>query len=680
MSSMKTSDRVLTWVLPLLPAVVALLLLVPVWVLADRIVGKELERRASLRVEGSAHALADEVSRMLARRAIEIDLLGVLARTDIRPDAWRAQMQRIKNASASYVWIGATDGNGVVQVATDGLLEGLSIAARPVFREGQNGPWFGSLHPPVALREPLRVYGLPVPTDLADIAMPIFDPEGRQRGVIAAHLDARYFDELLKEVLGPVHDQRFLKLAIVDDDGDVMVGERPELPASAWRDFLEGPPAQARALQDGEAVLLARAAIDPVNSPLRTSWQVVASQPLDAALLPVRQFERSLMAWGGFTTALVGLMGFALSRRLVRPYSESEQRLNEQGEVLTAVINNASDAVINVDEKGHITLFNPAAARIFGHAQADMLGQPLDALLPPSGRGAQLSPTRPMGVGRVVGVRADGQELELEASISEITVRGRSVRTAILRDITERVRDERALRRYQSELSELTRRLLDQEKQTTRKLAQILHDQLGQTLGAISLSFDALSQLSDGDLSPQARTRERKLGALIEQAVLEVRQALVALRPPLLEDVGLPAALGNEVRARTAEADPLVLRLEVAPAAAAMRWPADVEYAAFMVAREALANAMLHAQATEVVVNIEGTPSWLHLEVTDDGVGLSQDLAAGRPGHLGIVGMRERALAIGAKLDVHKSSRGGTVVSLNWGAAKAVNAGLHGGR
>ncbi|WP_439517927.1 PAS domain S-box protein [Hydrogenophaga sp.] len=690
MPTIHRPDRVLTWVLPLLPAGVALLLLALVVLTADRIVGGELKLRASQRVEQSADALAVEVSRMLARRTAEVDLLGVLARTDIRRDAWRSQLQRIKASSSAYVWIGATDASGVVEVATDGLLEGVSIATRPVFTNGRHGAWFGSLHPPVALREPLRTYGLPVPTDLADIALPIFDGEGRQRGVIAAHLDAHHFNGLIQEVLGPVEGRRFLKLAIVDGDGRVMMGERPDVPEADLRSLLVGPPGQVRAVADlnGDTLLLAHRPIQPADSPLRTNWQVVAAQPLNAALSPVRQLERSLVAWGGATALLIGLLGFAVSRRLAHPFSQSEKHLREQGEVLAAVINSASDAVISVDDKGRITLFNPAAAHIFGHAAEQMVGQPLDVLLPPSQRGLHLSylqrfgesksTTRPMGVGRVGGVRADGQLLELEASISQITVRGRRLLTAILRDVTERVRDERALKRYQSELSELARRLLDQEKQTTRKLAQTLHDQLGQTLGAIRLSFDALSGLVADHLSPRARDRERKLGGLIDQAIVEVRQALVALRPPLLDEAGLPTALDNEMRARSAEAELTRLRLEVAPGAQSLRWPADVEYAAFMIAREALANALLHAQASEVVVQIDGTPGWLSLQVSDDGVGLSPEMAGGRPGHLGIVGMRERALAIGARMEAHKAAGGGTLISLKWGTAKASNSGLHG--
>lgn len=679
-SSDAPRDQVLTWVLPLLPAVVALVLLVLSVFSADRIVADELERRASFRVEQSSKLYADQLSRLLARRAAELQLLGEMARADIRMDHWRDQMQRLKSSSGSYVWIGVTDLYGEVEVATDGLLEGVSIASRGVYLNGKERLWFGSLHPPVALVEPLRRSGQSVPKELADIAMPIVDADGAQRGVIATHLNASYFEILRQNVLGPPDARRFLDLTLVDGEGRVLLGERPDVSESEWRALLNEPDGQSRAVEDarGESFLLSRSHVSPTDSALRTDWQVVGSQPLSAALAPVRQLERGLLLWGGLATLLLGIAGFAVSRYLAGPYSEAEQVLREQGEVLSAVINSASDAVISVDMEGHITLFNPAAARIFGHPSDRMVGQPLDVLLPQNHRSPHLgylqrfadsqATTRPMGVGRVTGLHANGHVLDLEASISQITVRGKKVLTAILRDVTERVRGERALAQYRLELSELTHRLLHQEKLTTRKLAQTLHDQLGQTLGAIRLTFDALQSLMPPDMTPKAQERTLKLGQMIEIANAEVRQALVELRPPLLDESGLQVALDNEVRVRARDAETVAMRLQVAPSAIDVRWPADVEYAAFMVAREALANAVLHAQASEVVVGVEGAAGWLRLSVTDDGKGLAPDLAAGRPGHLGIVGMRERAVAIGAQMEAKGAPKGGTVISLTWEA------------
>lgn len=359
----------------------------------------------------------------------------------------------------------------------------------------------------------------------------------------------------------------------------------------------------------------------------------------------------------------------------------AERRVREQGEVFEAVIKSASDAVISVDVDGRISLFNPAAERIFGHAADTMIGQNLDILVPDAERHHHRgymqrfaeSPvtTLPLAVGHVRGLRADGQLLELEASISQVMVRGQKLLTAILRDVSERRRAEQAMVQYRKELSALAQRLLDQEKNTTQRMAQTLHDQLGQTLSAIRFSYDAFSPRAIEQLEPAQQERLRSIGQLIEQAVLEVRQALVELRPPLLQEMGLQAALDNEVRVRSIEAESVVITLEVSPDAEGLRWPGEVEYAAFMIAREATGNALLHARASSIELHLEGSADELRLSVSDDGIGLHDSLSFGRPGHLGIVGMRERAVAVGGLLTVKASPSGGTLISLVWATVSA---------
>ena len=353
---------------------------------------------------------------------------------------------------------------------------------------------------------------------------------------------------------------------------------------------------------------------------------------------------------------------------------QAEERLREHRETLAAVVEAASDAVVSTDAEGRITLFNPAAERIFGRSASSMLGQPLDLLLPlrfRGGHGAHLRAfadsrvtRRAMGAGRVKGLHAGGEELELEASISQAVVNGRLTLTAILRDVTQRVRAETALLKYQHELSELAQQLMTQEKTTTRRLAQALHDQLGQTLTAIRLSFDAWAAGPAAAVSAPAA----RIGQLIDQAIAEVRQVLVDLRPPLLDDSGLVAALDNEVQMRDRDAPAIDVLLEAGAGVAQLRWPPDVEYAAFMVAREAVGNAVLHAEATLVRVVIGGDARGFRLDVVDDGRGLPADAARARPGHLGMVGMRERALAIGARFSARPADGGGTIVSLQWRA------------
>lgn len=353
---------------------------------------------------------------------------------------------------------------------------------------------------------------------------------------------------------------------------------------------------------------------------------------------------------------------------------QAEQALRESETRLHAVITSASDAIISTDVNGTIQLFNPAAERIFGHPAAGMLGQSLERLLPRRERGrhalqmaafAETAVTqRGMGAGTVEGQHADGHRIELEASISQASVGGRRVLTAILRDVTDRARADRALVQYQLELAGLAQRLFAQEKETTQRLAQTLHDELGQTLGALRLTHDALrlAPAPPPALLPLLEREDR----LITDANRQVRQVLSELRSPLLDEQGLVAALDNELQRLGSPQDDTRLVLEVAPGLQAQRWPSEVEYAVFMVAREAVANALRHARAASVGVALAGDARRLQLQVRDDGIGLPPERRAGRPGHLGLVGMRERALSITGTLTLGAAPGAGTTIQLTW--------------
>jgi PAS domain S-box-containing protein len=391
-------------------------------------------------------------------------------------------------------------------------------------------------------------------------------------------------------------------------------------------------------------------------------------------------FESFVAPWGLWleVNAFPSAQGLAVHCRDVSDKHQARQRLLEEQETLSAVVNSTSNAVISIDEAGRIQMFNPAAERIFGYARESMLGQPLERLMPgrfqaahPSQRDHFLA-TRAsghlMGLGLVKGLRADGVELDLEVSISQVTVQQQQVMIAILRDVTAKVQADARVAHSREQLSDLTQRLMNQEKVLVKRLAQTLHDQLGQTVAAIRMAHETVLTLQKGQLAPEVDSLQAQMGKLISQAIRQIRQVLVDLRPPLLEEQGLAAALDNELRNR-ALTQPLVdISIFVPPALATQRWSSEVEYAAFMVAREAVENALRHAHASSVAVQLSGHAHALQLQVCDDGVGIKAGDAQ-RTGHLGILGMQERAHAVNATVVLSAAQPAGACVRFDWQAA-----------
>lgn len=352
---------------------------------------------------------------------------------------------------------------------------------------------------------------------------------------------------------------------------------------------------------------------------------------------------------------------------------QAEQAQAEALARLDGMIQAAMDAIITVDRAQRVVQFNPAAERMFGRRAGEMLGRTLDDLLPEAAREPHAEHLRAFSMGgpsnrmmsplrTVRGRRANGETFPIDASISKVVLDSGVYYTAILRDVTQRVQANQALEQYRVELAGFSQRLLEQEKQTTRHLAQALHDELGQTLAAMRLIYDACRPLANDDPNHLMH----RLDGLISDANRQVRQVLVDLRPPLLDELGLVAALDNEMRQRAPLANGVKLWLDVPAALQNRRWSPEAEYAAFMVSREAVHNAILHARPTMIRVELAGDETCFTLSVIDDGCGLPIGGALAAPGHLGMVGMRERAHAIGAVLDVESAPGEGTAVRLRW--------------
>jgi signal transduction histidine kinase len=239
----------------------------------------------------------------------------------------------------------------------------------------------------------------------------------------------------------------------------------------------------------------------------------------------------------------------------------------------------------------------------------------------------------------------------------------------VQRSFTARARAEHALQlandqlettveRRTEQLSDLSRHLIHVSEEEKSRLARELHDEMGANLTAIGMDLASVGE--------QLRTSRPDLAAMLARAratlvdTVQLKRRIVEdLRPSLLDNLGLAAALqsycADYARVTSLDCDVLVDGEvdSVGPMHA---------IALFRIVQESLNNIAKYAQARSVIVHLAREDDALALEVTDDGIGIAPDALAGSKSH-GLLGMRERALLLGGKLEVERGVNGiGTCV------------------
>ncbi|MEW6569573.1 MAG: response regulator [Nitrospirota bacterium] len=231
---------------------------------------------------------------------------------------------------------------------------------------------------------------------------------------------------------------------------------------------------------------------------------------------------------------------------------------------------------------------------------------------------------------------------------------------AIGRDITDRKQNEEKLRQSRNRLRDLTMRLTEVTEAERQILARELHDQIGQNLTALGINLNMIrSQMSDDRRQAIARVDDSL--ALVDQTSQRIRDLMGELRPSVIDDYGLLAALrwyGDQFSKRTG------INLLVEGEELSSRLPQVIETTLFRIIQEALTNVSKHAKASEVCLTLKEIGKKVQITIKDDGRGFKvKDLRrlAERP-RWGIITMRERAEAIGGNLRLESSPGKGTTV------------------
>lgn len=331
---------------------------------------------------------------------------------------------------------------------------------------------------------------------------------------------------------------------------------------------------------------------------------------------------------------------------------------------LSVAVEQSPSVVIITDTEGHINYVNPRFEMVTGYEAKEVIGK--NPRLLKSGKQPpeyykDLWDTIKSGGdwrGEFCNRKKNGDIFWVQASVSPITDAEGGIThfLAVQEDITERKRSEKLLKNSQEQLQALSSHIQRLQEDERARIAREIHDQLGQSLTGIKMD---LAWMKD-ELPRKYQPLIDDIIDLTNSTMTSVRRISTQLRPGVLDDLGLMAAIDwqvEEFQERSGiECD---LRIESED----ILIDHERSTAVFRILQEALTNVMRHAEAGKVVIFIDVKDGDLEMKVIDNGKGILDSQIHDRKS-LGLLGMKERLLPWGGKFHVGRVNRSGTVVSI----------------
>ncbi len=352
----------------------------------------------------------------------------------------------------------------------------------------------------------------------------------------------------------------------------------------------------------------------------------------------------------GRLTAIHGVARDVSEReRLERELQDSEERFRQ-------LVQTTPDVIWRCDAEGRFTFVAEGAKALFGWRPDEIVGRhfgflTLEESMPEAIANWEKLAREPDVVQQVYYQlrRRDGSTFRSEITTIGLTDEGRFVGgQGTVRDVSERERLERELRRQAGELAGSEERA---------HLARELHDSVTQALFSMTLVARSVELLLERD-PDAARTQLAQLRELQREALAEMRALIFELRPGNVEQDGLARALRTHSAALQGRIGlPIVVDSELEE-----RLPLEIEETLYRISQEALHNVVKHAAARQVRLEIRRVGDGVRLRIEDDGKGF--DPGAVPDGHLGITGMRARAAKIDAHLDCRSEPGRGTTIEV----------------
>ncbi len=352
----------------------------------------------------------------------------------------------------------------------------------------------------------------------------------------------------------------------------------------------------------------------------------------------------------------------SLPSRLVAGLAAGLSRPPES--LVEGLLESAPDAAVISDREGRIVLVNDETEELFGYPRAELLGQQIEILLPERERSDHVGHRsayvahpvkRVMNSGLALsGRRKDGFEFPIDVSLSTVNVGERDLVVAFVRDATVRQAHEE-MERELAERRAVLRHVVSAGEKERRQLAADIHDDSIQVMTAAGMRLQILRRLLE---EPKQLVALDELEETIRLAIARLRRLIFELRPPTLDEEGLGATLHmylEEIADDAGAAFRFEGRLTNEP-------PEPSRTVLYRIAQEVLANARRHSGAGTFSVRLTERDGGYHVQIEDDGVGFTPNLADPGPGHLGLASIHERAELAGGWLRIESEPGQGTKV------------------
>lgn len=346
----------------------------------------------------------------------------------------------------------------------------------------------------------------------------------------------------------------------------------------------------------------------------------------------------------------------------------AEQELRDSEARTRAIVRTAADAIITIDDRGIVESANPAAERLFGYRESELIGKNVSLLMPEPfssehdrylKRYAKTGRAKIIGIGReVAGLKKDGSIFPMGLAVSELRLAGRRMFTGIVHDLTDRRR--------------LEREIIEASGNEQRRIGQDLHDGLCQQLAGVGFGVELLARRLE-TRSPADAAAARKLGENVRDAITQARQLARGLNPVNLDRLGLAASL-KDLTDKIAETCKIKCAFSTSGEIPTINGSNATHL--YRIAQEAVNNANRHGKATRIALHLAVARGTLTLTVTDNGCGFPREeamqsrggtdlqsaprLAAGG---MGLHSMNYRARLMGGAFNISPAPRGGTVVT-----------------